>query len=153
MYLLILILNLFAPVQEDPVLKPVRDLFNGMAQGDSTLARNAFTKDATMTTVVVGDNGTEIRKGSVDRFVSFVGTLRENQVNEPIWGIKIEKDGVFAQVWVDYALYAEGKFVHCGVDAFHLAKIDGSWKIFALTDTRRKNNCEVPEEVSKQYVK
>ena len=38
-----------------------------------------------------------------------------------------------------------------GVDAFQLYKVNGQWKIFQLTDTRRKDPCVIPEAVRKKH--
>ena len=43
------------------------------------------------------------------------------------------------------------RFSHCGVDAFQLVKTAAGWKIFQLSDTRRKEKCEIPEEISKRF--
>lgn len=59
----------------------------------------------------------------------------------------MEIDGPLASVWVVYAFYVDDPFSHCGVDAFHLVKLEDSWKIFHLVDTRRKADCEVPDDV------
>lgn len=156
MLLITLILCLLVPPSsnpDDPVLVPVRNLFEGMEKGDSSLVRSAFMKGAAMSSVVVTETGTQIRTGNLDRFVSYIGSPRDNHLVEPIWNIQVQRDGVFAQVWADYALYVDGKFSHCGVDAFQLAEIDGSWKIMAITDTRRTLDCVIPDEVKSKHEK
>ncbi len=69
-----------------------------------------------------------------------------------IWDPKIEIDGNLAQAWTQYAFYVGKKFSHCGVDAFQLFKgTDGTWKIFQLADTRQKEGCKIPKEISEQF--
>ena len=149
--ILILIYSLFfTPQETDPVLKPVRDLFKGMETADSTLVRSAFLTDAQMRSVVETPEGTKIQSGDLDRFVKAIGTSTR-KLAEPIWNIKVEIDGPFAQVWAEYALYIDGEFHHCGVDAFQLIKKGEEWKIMLITDTRRTEDCKVPEEVSDQF--
>jgi hypothetical protein len=70
---------------------------------------------------------------------------------EEIWNLKIQMDGDFAQAWCEYAFYYQNKFSHCGVDAFHLIKTTEGWKIFHLADTRRKENCIIPEEIKSKH--
>jgi hypothetical protein len=42
---------------------------------------------------------------------------------------------------VDYSFFAGPRFSHCGIDAFQLFRGPGGWKIFQLTDTRRRTGC------------
>ena len=84
--------------------------------------------------------------GNFERFVNIIGQPKVQVLNEPIWNQKIQIDDNLASVWVDYAFYVDDQFSHCGVDAFHLVKLDGQWKIFHLVDTRRKKPCEVPDK-------
>lgn len=37
-----------------------------------------------------------------------------------------------AQVWMPYDIYIDGKWSHCGVDAFTLLKIAGAWRVASL---------------------
>ena len=37
-----------------------------------------------------------------------------------------------AQVWMPYDIYIDGKWSHCGIDAFTLLKVAGQWKTVAL---------------------
>ena len=91
------------------------------------------------------------RSNDASRLISAFGQPREQTWSEPIWNEKVEIDGGLAQVWVDYAFYIDKDFSHCGVDAFHLIKQPDGWKIFHLVDTRRKEDCDIPDEVTAQY--
>ncbi len=127
------------------VMMVVNNVFEAMRTNDSTLLKSCFTKEPKTFTVYENLEG-KISLGSGDfrKFVEFVGNPKEVVYNEPIWHEKVEIDGGLASVWADYALYADDEFIHCGVDAFHLVKQNGEWKIFHLVDTRRKENCEIP---------
>ena len=140
-----------SPAQEDPVLQPVRNLFTGMEQADSALVKSAFLSGATMKSVVSSENGISIQEGNLSSFLSAIARSEPGKLMEPIWNIKIEKDGSLAQVWAEYALYVDGKFHHCGVDAFHLVQTGEGWKILLVTDTRRTSPCEVPDEVQQKF--
>ncbi len=139
--------------QEDPLLKPVRDLFKGMETADSTLVRSAFQPNAIMQSVTISETGTEVQEGNLNGFITAIGSSTPGRLSEPIWNIKIEKDGGLAQVWAEYALYVDGEFHHCGVDAFHLVKTSNGWKILLVTDTRRTSPCEIPGEIKARYKK
>jgi len=54
----------------------------------------------------------------------------------------IKIDGPLAFVWAPYNFFYKGKFSHCGVDCFAMVRMNGSWKIQYIIDTRRKNACK-----------
>ena len=133
------------------VMEPVDLLFDGMKRGDSSAVHRAFHSAAVLNTVYVDTktNLPVLRGETLKEFLNAVGKPHTDVWNEMIWSPKIEVDGNFAQVWVNYAFYVNTRFSHCGVDAFHLFKDgSGAWKIFSLSDTRQKVGCEVPAEVS-----
>jgi hypothetical protein len=132
------------------VMDPINMLFEGMKKGDSAMVHSAFYGMPAFSTVSTDVKGQPVlRGGTLPDFLKAIGTPHKDVYNELIWDPKIEVDGNFAQVWVDYAFYAGKTFSHCGVDAFHLFRnASGQWKIFALADTRQKTGCSVPKEVS-----
>src|SRR5258708_4396421 len=102
--------------EKDEVMKPIRELFEGMKKGDSAMVRSAFTKAVTMSTIAKDKSGNPSLKheSSLDDFLKSVGTPHAESYNEMIWGEKIFVDGNFAQAWTDYAFYVGKKFSHCG---------------------------------------
>ena len=114
------------------------------------MVHGAFHTTQTLSTVFMDSNNQPAFKaGTLTDFLKAIGTPHKEVYNELIWSPKIEIDGNFAQVWVNYAFFAGKTFSHCGVDAFHLFKnASGQWKIFTLADTRQKIGCNVPMEVS-----
>jgi hypothetical protein len=81
-------------------------------------------------------------KDEVQKFINAVGTPHEEVWDEKIWDTEIRVDGNLAQVWTKYGFYLDEKFSHCGVDAIHLTKTKDGWKIFHLSDTRQREDCE-----------
>ena len=160
MKILVLLFSLWAclaQAQSDTeglaIMKPINALFAGMNLGDSAMVHSAFTADATMASIGKDKAGkvTLRRESSVSGFLKAVGTPHKDPWSEPIWDARIDVDGDFAQVWTPYAFYLGKKFNHCGVDAFHLVKQNGTWKIFHLADTRQTENCNVPQAISNQF--
>ena len=135
------------------ILEPINTLFSAMEKSDSSLARTAFYKDALLVTVVEKEGNINLRKETIYPFLDAIASPKQVQWHEPIWDVKINQDGNFAQVWANYAFFLGSKFNHCGIDAFQLIKTKAGWKIFYLADTRKKTGCEVPEEITKQYSK
>jgi hypothetical protein len=132
----------------------INTLFEAMKKGDSALLRTAFSDKVTTATIGQKKDGSPFINydSGIANFQKAIGTPHPEAYNEPIWNLKIEVDGNFAQAWTDYAFYIGKTFSHCGVDAFQLFKgSDGKWKIFHLADTRRKADCNIPKEVSNQF--
>lgn len=59
-----------------------------------------------------------------------------------MWDPKIMIHKEIAIVWTKYDFHREGKFSHCGVDAFNLIKAPGGWKISGIIYTVEKEGCE-----------
>ena len=139
--------------EDKAVVDVVRLLFNGMLHGDSAMVRTAFENDVTMATAQKDLKGDPVlvRETSMDGFLKAVGTPHPDPWSEEIWDIKVERDGDFAQVWCSYAFYRGNTFSHCGVDAFHLYRGKKGWKIFHLTDTRRQDGCQIPQEIRRKH--
>ncbi|MEP6765839.1 MAG: hypothetical protein ABJB66_16105 [Gemmatimonadaceae bacterium] len=45
---------------------------------------------------------------------------------------EVQISGPLASVWMRYDFYTDGKFSHCGVDAFTMLKSDGRWRVATL---------------------
>lgn len=153
--LLVCLIALEASAQIDnkkEVMATINNVFEAMRTNDSTLLKNSFTEDATTYTLFRDANGlSQLRKGSLQRFIDAVGQPKSDVWNEPIWNEKVNIDGPLANVWVDYAFYLNDQFLHCGVDAFQLVQTAEGWKIFHLADTRRKADCNVPEDIASKF--
>lgn len=149
-YLLLLLFSVSTIAQEsekNKVMKVVNQVFEAMRTNDSTLLKTCFVETPNMFTSFTNADGKSVlKKGDFQQFINIIGQPKEQVFNEPIWNEKVQIDDNLASVWVDYAFYVDDQFSHCGVDAFHLVKLDDQWKIFHLVDTRRKTGCEIPNE-------
>jgi hypothetical protein len=139
--------------EEVNVTSVINHLFMGMYKADSLMVRSAFSNEVTMATAYRDREGKPVllREYSINNFVMAVGQPQAEPLTEEIWNLKIQIDGDFAQAWCDYGFYRGNKFSHCGVDAFQLHKSPEGWKIFHLADTRRKEGCNIPEEIQKKH--
>ena len=134
--------------EKDKIMNVVQNVFEAMRTNDSTMLKNCFVEEPVTSTIFRNKEGkTNFVSGDFKQFVNAVGSPKEDIWNEPIWNEKVEIDGDLASVWVNYAFYINDQFSHCGVDAFHLVQLEGEWKIFNLVDTRRRQGCDVPDNV------
>lgn len=141
---------------EKAVKEVIERIFKAMERGDSAMLHSAFHPTATGATIVRDKSGNPVlrREESMDAFYKMVGTPHKEVFYEEIWNVKVDIDGDFAQAWCDYAFYVDKNFSHCGADAFQLIKNkNGEWKIFHLADTRRREGCNVPQEIKDRRTK
>ena len=120
----------------------IASLFKSMYDGDGELAKSVFADDAILHSVYTKKDGEQvIRKEEVEKFIEAISNPREEVWDERISNLSVKIDGDLAQAWMDYSFYLEDEFSHCGVNAMHLVRKDGKWKIFQIVDTRRKSDC------------
>jgi hypothetical protein len=55
---------------------------------------------------------------------------------ERMWDPVVRIDGDLAELWAPYDFYVGERFSHCGVDAVHLVRHEGRWKIAVISYTR-----------------
>jgi|GEM_PF-258820 len=135
------------------VMAPIHKMFEAMAKADTALLQSTFHSDVTFATVVVLPDGNLklTRENGPQNFKMAIAKLKPGFLQEPIFDYKVFFADGFAQVWAPYALFAGGQFRHCGVDAFQLVLTPDGWKIIHLADTRKKENCQVPDHIMKAY--
>ena len=136
------ILFSYAQDNESDIKKVINNLFNSMLSADPTALLASFHEGSSLKSVLKDSSGTTLIKDEmISDFAASVSKLPKGYADERITFevIKIDEDLAFA--WTPYELYLNGKFIHCGVDAFVLLKLNNQWKISSLIDTRRKQGC------------
>ena len=132
-----------AQTSEDSVKAAVKWLFDGMISSDAVKIKSAFADSALLQSVVETKDGRVVIKNeAIDVFAASIAKLPKGAADERIEFETIKIDGPLAAVWTPYKFYYNGQFLHCGVDAYQLVRINGQWKIQYLIDTRRKEPCK-----------
>jgi len=124
------------------ILSVVTRVFDGMRTADSALVRSLFHPNAQLVTALVRDGVPTVQQDSLVVFFRSVGTRRPEPLDERIKNPRVFLDGTLAAVWTEYDLFLGTRFIHCGVDAFHLVRVGEAWQIVALADTRRRDGCK-----------
>lgn len=133
-----------APVTAaDSAMAVVRQLFDGMRAGDSSVVRRVFHPAAALMTSVTRNGAGLIQRSTVDDFAKAVGTPHAEVWDERLFKPVVHVDGGLASVWVEYSFWRGSTFSHCGIDALQLARLGSEWKIIAIADTRRTDGCNV----------
>ncbi len=123
------------------VLEVVTRLFDGMRSSDTSMVRTLFRPDAQLITTLMQNGQPSVRQDSLEVFLRSIGTVREEKLDERLKNERVFVDGTLAVVWTEYDLFLGTRFIHCGVDAFQLARVGERWQIVSLADTRRRDGC------------
>lgn len=127
--------------EQAAVLAVVKRLFDGMRAGDSAAVRSVFHPQAQLGSTSDRQGRPVFRVDSLDGFIRAIGTAHPQPWDERTYDEAVHIDGPLAAVWAEYSFYLGERRLHCGVDAFQLARGDGGWKIVSLIDTRRTEGC------------
>lgn len=129
--------------EEKEVEKVIASLFEGMKTKNTELLQAAFHPEASMQTVIAGEEGAKLGSNSVQDFVNRISnTPATTQLDERILEYQVKIDGDMAAAWTPYRFYVNDNFSHCGVNSFQLIKTAEGWKITYIIDTRRKQGCD-----------
>jgi hypothetical protein len=136
--------SLSAQSADETAVKAVIDqLFTGMQKHDTTMIKAVFHPSIRMQSIGMSRKTQQMElttENGIADFVKQIGSLPASlAIEERLLSYEIRIDGQMATAWTPYEFYANGKFSHCGVDAFQLFKTPEGWKIIALADTRRKD--------------
>ncbi len=119
---------------ESQVLATVQEFFDSMSAKDTAAARQILVMDATYFSVREGDDGTTMQGSTNREYVERLATT-DNDLQERMWDPQVMVHEGIAVVWAPYEFQVNGKFSHCGVDAFSLIRIGGLWKIAGIVYT------------------
>lgn len=134
--------------ERDSVLKPIRGLFASMAAADTSQLRQCFTSSARMETAGGKKASLFVRPETIETFAKTIAGLKPGMADERIEISGFQSDGRIAQVWTPYHFYLEGKFSHCGINAFTLLHTPEGWKIQYILDTRYREGCTPDKKAS-----
>lgn len=123
----------------------ITQLFDGMRARDSVMISGTFAPGARLVSAGTRKGTLMIDPIGADEFAAVVAKATGPKWDERITGMTFQFDASLAAVWAPYEFWLGDKFSHCGVDAFHLAKLPEGWKIIALSDTQRREGCGQPK--------
>ncbi len=122
------------------VLATVQRLFDAMARKDAEAGRKLFLPEARFFSVRV-EAGAPI----VGTFTIEEGLRRWAESSEAllerIWSAEVRIHGPIATVWTPYDFHRDGKFSHCGIDAFDLVQTVEGWRLAGGVFTMEAEGC------------
>ncbi len=127
--------------EREAVLTVIQAFFDTMAAKDVAGARRVVLPEGRFHAVDQRDG--KIRSGTFtnENYLKDLAAPNKPNVRERMWNPEVRIRGFIASVWTPYDFWTDGKFSHCGVDAFNLIKTDEGWRIAGGTYTV-ESECE-----------
>lgn len=127
--------------EEEQILKVVDQFFSSMEDRDVELAESLLHKEGHSFRMI---SPSQTEEPTARTFATYLASLGKGEAKwkEEAIDPKVLIDKNLAMVWTRYKFYIDGKFSHCGTDAFTLAKSEQGWKILDLAYTVQKDGCE-----------
>lgn len=124
------------------ILAPVEGFLEGLRDRNADLMSSNLHPAARMTLLRPKQGGgSQLLVLTADQFIQAVLNPDQPRLEEPVRNTIIENDDDLATVWAEYQVRNEAGVSHCGYDAIHLIRTDGSWKILNVSDTFRRVGC------------
>lgn len=136
--------SLFAQKSDEAEVKnTIVKFFDAFHKQDSVAINALVSKDLTLQSIGKNREGnTQLSTQEFSAFLtSIVSIPKDQKFEEKLLDFKIQIDGDMANAWTPYEFWFNDKFSHCGVNSFQLVKLEGTWKIIYLVDTRRREGC------------
>jgi hypothetical protein len=117
------------PVGErDAVLKAVAVFFDTMTAKDVEGARKILVPQGRFHAMDMRKPKIDPRSLSAEEYFAQLQAMKETP-RERIWNPEVRVHGQIATVWAPYDFWRDGKFSHCGIDAFDLIRTEEGWQI------------------------
>jgi Putative lumazine-binding len=131
--LLILVLvsaALAQPADEEraAVLRAMQVFFDAMTARDVEGARKILQPQGRFHAISTRGATHEMRDFSNEEYVARLQASKQT-MRERIWNPEVRIHGPIATVWAPYDFWIDGKYSHCGINAFDLVKTEEGWKI------------------------
>ncbi len=117
-----------ATAERDAVLKTVQAFFDTMTARDVEGARAILQPQGRFHAMRMRDGKPDVRAFSNEEYFAELQAARPKR-RERIWNPEVGIHGLIATVVAPYDFWIDGKFSHCGTDAFDLIKTEGGWKL------------------------
>ena len=120
---------------EQAVLAPITQLFDGMAKRDAAAIKQPLLTGGGL--VLMRDG--KPTQMTFDDFATRVGKPGTTHIQERIHDPLVRIDNDLAVVWAPFEFLVDGNVDHCGTDLFNVVRTDGKWVIASIADTGRKD--------------
>jgi hypothetical protein len=101
-----------------------------ISRGDMTAFTDLMLPEAILLPTSTRDGMTRYRLRTRDQQRT---STPPGRITERGFRPEVRVNGPVAMVWYPYDLYVDGKWSHCGVDAFTLIRAEGKWRIAVMS--------------------
>ncbi len=122
----------------------VTQFLDAISKRDTTAFRSVMLPEGAAIALFHKDQQPAYGWRKVDGDIRMLATS-ESALLERMWEPEIKIDGLLASVWTRYDFHVDGKFSHCGTDAFHVIKTQEGWKIASIIYTIESDLAKCPE--------
>lgn len=122
------------------VIAAAQRLFDALAARDPAAVMAVVVPEGTISGHVTRDGRTRF---FAERWQDWANGLREGteRLEERMHDPRVRIRGNMASIWTEYSFYRDGRFSHCGIDLFDMAKVDGRWQVLNITFTVETEGC------------
>lgn len=131
---------LAAQTAKDSVITVVNEFFRAMATRDTAGFNRTQMADGIAYAVITRGDSVAMRQQALAASARQIAAMPDTFV-ERMWQPTVQVHGPIAVLWAPYDIHRNGKFQHCGVDAFTLIRGSSGWKIATVTYTVEPTGC------------
>lgn len=114
--------------EREAVMKTVQAFFDTMTAHDVDGARQILQPQGRFHAMSMKDGKPDVRAFANEEYFAQLQASKQ-KMQERIWNPDVRINGLIANVTARYDFWIDGRFSHCGVDAFDLIKTEEGWKI------------------------
>ncbi|HEX8527958.1 nuclear transport factor 2 family protein [Allosphingosinicella sp.] len=122
------------------VLAAAQRLFDALGARDPEAVMAVVVPEGTISGHVTRNGSTSF---FAERWQDWANGLREGseRLEERMHNPRVRIHGNMASIWTEYSFYRDGRFSHCGIDLFDMAKVEGRWRVLNISFTIETQGC------------
>lgn len=128
------------PAVRDSVVGVVERFFTAMTERDTAAMSAVFLPDAGSAIVQHMGDSSAVASAPISAFQAQLPQMTRTLL-ERMWDAQVLEHHGVAVLWTPYDFHVDGKFSHCGVDAFTLVRTRNGWKISSVAYTVETSGC------------
>jgi len=114
--------------EREAVMRTMQAFFDTMTARDVDGARQILQPQGRFHAMTMKDGKPDVRAFANEEYFAQLQASKQ-KMQERIWNPDVRINGLIANVTAAYDFWIDGKFSHCGIDAFDLIKTEEGWKI------------------------
>lgn len=125
---------------EEAIQETIQSFFDAIEKQDTTLFKSTLKPEGQVWVQNRAKDPIQITTRFLNEDVGHLKGSHQYLEKALHYDIKVHKG--MAMAWVAYEFWRDGKFSHCGIDAFTLMKIEEQWKIVSLSYSVETSGCD-----------